>query len=653
MTLRGKFNLLAAIAIGVLLLVATGLRITHQRLVDAEARQRAADRLVLELFELNSLTYDYLLNGSPRARDQWRLMHARATVHLHEFGSLTLVDRPEIVRIERHLAAAAVLFQDLTACGNLTEAGRPAARERHLAAQLSLRTEDGVSAASRMALEDRSRAIRLHRQNDMALSVCLGLLAVLILIAPVLVDRTFVRPLARLNRGIAIIGRGNLDHRVATGTADEIGALANAIDAMTASLRTITASRDELDREITERTRVADALRANEGFLEAVFHSIQDGISVLDKNLRILRANDSMRRWYPDAVPLEGKLCFEAYQQSSVPCEVCPTRKALATGELHAEMVPLRQAGRIVGWLEIFAFPMKNAAGEITGVVEFVRDITERQRAEDALRRNEQRLREQNEALARSNAELDDFAYVASHDLREPLRGIARYAEFLIEDYGGEFDEEGRRRLDSMARLCKREDALIESLLHYSRVGRTELAVKEVDLNDLLTKVIDALESMLAAGDVEIRVPEPLPPVVCDGVRVGEVFHNLISNAIKYNARARKLVEIGVASRDSIRPPGALQDAAPAPGSAPGDEIVFYVRDNGIGIREQHQEKVFKIFKRLHGRDEYGGGSGAGLTIVKKIVERHGGRIWLESAPGEGTTFYFTLGSRARAAVAA
>src|SRR5262249_28808321 len=170
----------------------------------------------------------------------------------------------------------------------------------------------------------------------------------------------------------------------------------------------------------------------------------------------------------------------------------------------------------------------------------------------------------------------------------------------------------------------------------FSRAGRVDLAVQETDLNDVLAEVLESLRISLETKHVEVRRAGPLPVVRCDRVRIAEVFRNLLTNAIKYNDKARRWVEVGV------------PDAAPAaPGEGRAPPRAFYVRDNGIGIAAQHHEAVFRIFKRLHARDRYGGGTGAGLTIVKKIVERHGGRVWLESAPGQGTTFYFTVGDPA------
>jgi len=259
------------------------------------------------------------------------------------------------------------------------------------------------------------------------------------------------------------------------------------------------------------------------------------------------------------------------------------------------------------------------------------RDTALQTAKEELEQRVEERTRElarRNEELYQSNKELDDFAYIASHDLKEPLRGIHNFSNFLLEDYAGKLDDEGRSKLETLMRLTRRMESLIDSLLHFSRLGRVDLAMDRVDLNEVVAEVVDSLAITLKEEGVEVRVPKPLPKVRADRARVGEIFSNLMVNAMKYNDKPQKWVEIGVAGNGAGRK---------------GGPPVFYVRDNGIGIPEKHHDAVFRIFKRLHGREKFGGGTGAGLTIVKKIVERHHGRIWLESAAGEGTTFYFTL----------
>lgn len=249
--------------------------------------------------------------------------------------------------------------------------------------------------------------------------------------------------------------------------------------------------------------------------------------------------------------------------------------------------------------------------------------------------RRAEELTRLNEELERSNTDLDAFAYIASHDLKEPLRGIHNYASFLLEDYGDQIDSEGVAKLQTLVRLSQRMEDLIESLLRYSQVGRIGLSLAPLDLQDILDDVLDSLSSRLYETKVEVRIPRRLPKARCDRVQVGEIFSNLISNALKYTDKDARWVEIGY--EDPIRPV-----IEPSPGAEPAS-AVLYVRDNGIGIDDRHRHSIFRLFKRLHGRDKFGGGTGAGLTIAKKIVERHGGSIWLESTPGEGTTFYFTL----------
>lgn len=224
--------------------------------------------------------------------------------------------------------------------------------------------------------------------------------------------------------------------------------------------------------------------------------------------------------------------------------------------------------------------------------------------------------------LEKSNAELESFAYIASHDLKEPLRGIRNFSHILEESVGQSLNLEDQRRLGTITRLTQRMDNLIETLLQYSRTERLELSREEADLNEIVNNITQPLEGD-PTRQARIIIPKPLPRVVCDPVRISEVFSNLITNSIKYNDKPEKCVEIGFTE---------------------GKPVTFYVRDNGIGISQNHYEDIFRIFKRLHKRDEYGGGTGAGLTITKKVIERHGGNIWLESKPEEGTTFYFTLG---------
>jgi two-component system, chemotaxis family, sensor kinase Cph1 len=238
------------------------------------------------------------------------------------------------------------------------------------------------------------------------------------------------------------------------------------------------------------------------------------------------------------------------------------------------------------------------------------------------LRRTDRLLR-LNAELERKNVDLNSFAYIASHDLQEPLRGIREYSKFLLEDYGETIDAAGREKLVSLGALALHMQNLIESLSHFSRVGRIDIRRQENSLEQMVTEAIRTAGSKL--DGVDVRVTKGLPVVQCDRVLVQEVLLNLLTNAVKYSDRPEKRIEIGCV------PPG---EKAP---------LAIYVKDNGLGIREKHLDDIFKIFRRLHPQERYGGGTGVGLAICKAIVERHGGRIWCESKYGEGTTFFFTL----------
>ena len=246
-----------------------------------------------------------------------------------------------------------------------------------------------------------------------------------------------------------------------------------------------------------------------------------------------------------------------------------------------------------------------------------------------------ERLADLNADLTRSNDELDAFAYVASHDLKEPLRGIHRYAHQLLdsaETIGGE----NRRRIENLMRLTVRMDSLLDSLLHFSRVGRTELEFEDTDLNAVLEEALEMIGARRLESHCSIRVLRPLPTVRCDPVRVREIYSNLLSNALKYKRHPDSNIEVGYIGAQEA------SERLNAPPETAGQDI-FFVKDDGIGIDRRHHEQVFRMFKRMHGRDDYGGGVGAGLTIVQKLVQRHGGRVWLDSMLGVGTTFYFTL----------
>ncbi len=237
----------------------------------------------------------------------------------------------------------------------------------------------------------------------------------------------------------------------------------------------------------------------------------------------------------------------------------------------------------------------------------------------------EKKLREENkrvqEELARSNRELEQFAYVASHDLQEPLRMIASYTQLLAERYRGQLDENADRYIRYAVEGSVRMQALIDDLLAFSRVGHHGILLQNADCNEAVETAGKNLETAIRETKTEVQY-ERLPVVVADSRLLVQLFQNLIGNSIKFRAREPPRIRISAEKQNR--------------------EWVFAITDNGIGIASQHLQSIFGIFKRLHTHEEYPG-SGIGLSICKKIVEQHGGRIWVESAPEQGATFKFVL----------
>ncbi|WP_440945334.1 PAS domain S-box protein [Methanosarcina sp. T3] len=256
----------------------------------------------------------------------------------------------------------------------------------------------------------------------------------------------------------------------------------------------------------------------------------------------------------------------------------------------------------------------KDESGDVIGVFAAARDITERKKAEEML---ELKLAE----LARSNAELEQFAYVSSHDLQEPLRMIVSYLQLLQRKYQGRLDDKADKYIYFAVDGGSRMQSLINDLLEFSRVTTKAREFEPNDCEFILNQVLANLEIAIKENEATISY-DPLPEIMADGTQLAQVFQNLISNAIKFRSKEAPKIQISVEKEEG--------------------QWLFSVQDNGIGIDPKYSERVFEVFKRLHKKEEYPG-TGIGLSICKKIIERHGGCIWVESELEKGSTFYFTL----------
>lgn len=242
--------------------------------------------------------------------------------------------------------------------------------------------------------------------------------------------------------------------------------------------------------------------------------------------------------------------------------------------------------------------------------------------AQEAESLSKKQMEEKAEELQTVNRELEAFTYSVSHDLRSPLRAIHGYTKILLDDYAGKFDESGKDMMHSVMRNAKKMGQLIDDLLAFSRTGKKELQKKNIDMTQLAEATVQELETVSPGAKEKVKVL-PLPPAYADHSLISQVFVNLISNAVKYSStKSKPQVIVGAAERK--------------------DGVVYYVSDNGVGFDMQYYDKLFGVFQRLHAAEEFEG-TGVGLALVKRIITRHGGKIWAEAKPGEGATFYFTI----------
>ena len=274
--------------------------------------------------------------------------------------------------------------------------------------------------------------------------------------------------------------------------------------------------------------------------------------------------------------------------------------------------------------IDVWVTATQIAAADGSTLRGVAQDVTARRVLEAELREKNGRLARANVELSRKNRELDEFTYVVSHDLKEPVRTLIAFSDFLMRDCGDALDDEGRDHVRHLVDASKRMRGLIEDLLSLSRAGKVTADFAPVELDEVIAPIKADFAELIRAKQGDVRVLGPLPTVWGDRVRLGQLIGNLVGNGLKYH-----------------RGPGPTVEVGALPEQSPG-WVTLYVKDDGIGIDPQFHGKVFQLFRRLHARDEYEG-TGAGLAICQKIVQAHGGRIWVDSHLGAGSTFFLTL----------
>lgn len=395
----------------------------------------------------------------------------------------------------------------------------------------------------------------------------------------------------------------------------------------------LAAQAQELSLKSQELSRSRQALENQTLLLQSVLDSLTEGLVAAD-------AQGTFLLWNPAAAkivgmgaasvpPEEWSRHYGIYLDDTVtpfPHEKTPLTRAIH-GESSTAVMYLRNPELAEGvWVEASANPLRDKNGTACGGVVAFRDITQRRRDEYKIRKlNEEledKVAQRTAQLEAANRELEAFTYSVSHDLRAPLRHIGGFSRILTEDFGPTLDPEARRHLQRIEDGVQRMGLLVDELLNLGRVGRHTIKLQNSELNSMVEEVVSLLQPETQNRSIVWNIAR-LPCALCDPILVKQVFQNLLSNALKFTRpRDRATIQIGCRENQG--------------------QILVFVRDNGVGFNKKYSDKLFGVFQRLHGPEQFEG-TGIGLATVKRIVNKHGGRVWAESELGQGATFYFSL----------
>ncbi|QIR35292.1 PAS domain S-box protein [Tolypothrix sp. PCC 7910] len=403
--------------------------------------------------------------------------------------------------------------------------------------------------------------------------------------------------------------------------------------------QTLRTAKDELELQVQQRTQelreTNEILQKREREFRTLVENTPDVISRHDRQYRYVYVNPAITQ--QSGIPIEtylGKTPADlGYPQEMTDFWTASLESVFTTGQMRIAEFRATQQDEWKAY-QTYVVPELAANGKVESVLTITRDVT-------GLRAAEESSRKLAEELQRSNQELEQFAYVASHDLQEPLRAVTSFTQMLAKRYQGQLDAKADMYIEFIVDGAIRMQQLVRDLLAYSRAGRYELKLQSVDYNALLEQVKKDLQISITETQALITA-EPLPTVLADPSQMSNLLLNLISNSLKYRSELPPKVYISAQKNTlTLTDPHFPENCNPLCATFQ-EEWIFMVQDNGIGIEPQYAERIFGIFQRLHASDEYSG-TGLGLAICKKIVERHGGRIWVDSQLGQGATFYFTL----------
>ncbi|MDD1678180.1 MAG: ATP-binding protein [Methanomicrobiales archaeon] len=653
------------IIFALLLLVVSGLVVaTNQKVERLIDQETIANEIALEVGELGYLSNDYILYREPQQEDRWNAKFTSITGHIESLSVDTTEQQAIVGNLRTNLGNTKAVFDDIVSSPHQSE-GTGFSFVQLSWSRMAVQNQGMVFDAGRLASLLRFQTDGLRETRTLLIFALVGAFVAFLLSSYVLFYRRTLTSISRLQEGSRIIGSGNLEYAIEQKGDDEISELARSFNRMTSDLRQVIATKSDLEKEITGRKEAEEQLvQANAQLRESKQNLIQQNDELNELNEELVATQEELRQNVEELIQVQQDLrksegnyrnlferMTEGFAVHEIVCddqgvpkdyrflEINPAFEQLTglkrndtIGKLVSEVLPGTEQFWIdrLGAVALTGRPdhLENYSatlGKYYSVfayspvhrqfVVMFNDITERKRAEEA-------LKEYTESLKRSNEDLERFAYIASHDLQEPLRNVVSFSQLLSRRYKDKLSTDADEYLGYIVEGGKRMQILVQDLLEYSRVNTRGQAFMPVECEPIVEKVTQNLQSQIQDSDAVI-VTGPLPTVLADPSQLYLVFQNLVGNAIKFH-------------REST-PPRIRISAEKT-----GKMWKFAVRDNGIGIDSAYYQRIFEIFQRLHTREKYPG-TGVGLAIVKKIIERHGGEIWVESDTDKGSTFYFTV----------
>ena len=617
MRVQTSLRISVAFAMVSMLIVALMLFTALHKVRNAMERAEIAGDIANAVFERSTFRNDYLQSNSQRAKRQWFAKHEeiRAMLSVAARKEWSAEEKLLVGEMISNYRSVGKLFTAIVAAREKIPPRPPETpeAEERLLTQLNMRIYDTALHARRLQEASKTRLFAVVSFAGLSVLVTLGIVITAVVLTAWNINRTVTDRVARLHLGAAAVGAGNLAYRIGLQGDDEFVELSEAFDEMTEKLHR---SYYDLEREVAERTRAEKALRESEARFRGTFENAAVGISLFDRTGHLIRANGKLCEILGYT---EEELRGRSFASFTHPDDQEPdmTRFGhLMNGELPSYSVEkryVRKDDRPV-WVRVTRSAQPDEQNLRAYCISIVINITARKKAEEE---RERLLAE----VQRSNEDLQQFAHVASHDLQEPLRMVSSYMQLLDRKYRERLDEKAAQYIHHAVDGTVRMQKLITGLLNYSRINR-EVERLPVDTGSVCAAAIANLEQAIRDSGGEVTA-DPLPTVPGEETQLVQLFQNLIGNGLKYR-------KPGIPPRVHI---SARQE---------GPEWRYSVVDNGIGILPQFRDRIFQIFQRLHTREEYPG-TGIGLATCKKIVEGHGGRIWVESTPGESSVFHFTL----------